>query len=256
MFVAAAVLVFVPLPQARLASAVLGLLGAVTDAGAEHLEGLADDPPDPQFREVARPVFRKLRPLPVVPDSAVPGSTAAHRALFQRLIRKSDAVSAYLRAILTSMERAEAARLAADLTWTTRHLEAIASYSRAATDELEVLDDLLPDTQWTLRRYAEVISFGSNSFGPSRAQVARAQAQLAKGLPSPANALLARAGLTPTERENFRRTVLSGSAAPNSVTTAFIRLRESWMQLRNSLSVLAQRSVEICRVIRSGPCVQ
>jgi len=105
------------------ASVAVAIGGGV--AGAT-LCNLADDPPDPNFREIATPVVPRLsqQPFAVGPDLTQAEATALNAYLDN--LENSMALS---RVMLTSGNRATGANKAGDLFWEARQMEAMRAYS-------------------------------------------------------------------------------------------------------------------------------
>ena len=92
----------------------LALVGGFLAGVAEFAEDRAEDPPDPNFRALARP---RARPLPRLPRGL--GRPLA-RALLA-YARHEGRIAALSAAFLTSIERAQGAAAADDATWLGRH---------------------------------------------------------------------------------------------------------------------------------------
>jgi hypothetical protein len=104
---------------------------AAAEAAAQSYSEIADDPPDAGYRAVATP-----KPAPV-PRFTGPGAAAVNR--FDQALARA---SAYLDALVTSIDRATAARKAGDAGALRAQRDAAARYARDAAKTLRTLPAL------------------------------------------------------------------------------------------------------------------
>ena len=114
-----------------------GIIGILLKGGSAVMGILASDPPDPRFRLLARP---KVPPRIRVPSTTAVTPVAA--SALGRLIDSGLRLNEILKAVLTSVERAQGAAAANQRIWVVRQQQAAARHARAAATLLEQMAGL------------------------------------------------------------------------------------------------------------------
>jgi PKD repeat protein len=102
----------------------LSLLKYVHSGASLMFQGIADDPPDPNYDEIEGPIFLDL------PGDSSPPELAA-------LLEASDRQWAYAQAALRALERYQEAQLAGDLDWQIAQLDTLAEMSLGMADAVD-----------------------------------------------------------------------------------------------------------------------
>ena len=149
--------------QAAGNTGVAGIRAAQTLALCLHLSFLVSDPPDPDYTTL--PVLVRPTMPPVVAGAGVSPATAT--ALNDEGARLADAI-AEARAAVSAIERASAARIAADKTWDERQSLAAAGHLKALADKL----DAHGPTMQALGAALKADGLGNSPLGPMEYGVA------------------------------------------------------------------------------------
>jgi hypothetical protein len=159
----------------------------------------ANDPPDPNFTRVA-PATRT--PLPRVRASGRVSRRAAEA--LNALLRNMATDASLVRALTHAYERSQGALLAGDVAWEARQRAAVSRYASRLARVIRGRERL----RVRARRALEASRFPTVTI--TRADVRKAQRRLrTHGFPKRTQRILAVVGLTPSEREQFRASLVN-----------------------------------------------
>lgn len=172
------------------------LVGSIAATGAWQVAAkiIGDDPPDPQYKALFRPVVPRM--APVRAGNGI--SSAAARRLNDVLATRLRA-GVYMFAYIRSIEKAQGAEKARDKGWAKRHRSAAAGYAREAAKALERDKSLSAAALRELKRGGFVDSGATLGQARQWLQVIRRQ-----GLPAEATRALRAAGIEEARIAAFR----------------------------------------------------
>jgi hypothetical protein len=236
-------------PQVRAAGAVMIVLeeplvwgGAAGFTLANALDVLASDPPDPNFKVIAKPKVRR-------PDE-VRGRDSTTRALApaaNAYMRAAARVTAYGGALRATIDRAGGANLKRDRTWVKRQL-------LASADQAEQLASALTALASTGERLGRGIPAALQSTGTNLAEVEKFQRGLAgSGLPKGLRTMLTRdVGLRAKDLPAF--TLLArASIAADAAKPPFWQLTDA--EQLSTLREAAKNLRAYARATRKNPSI-
>lgn len=198
---AALLLLVIPEPATKGGAAFMLVISVGALGLATFAEYMAKDPPDPNYKRLAKPVYPKvplLRPGP--------GITKAEAAAANAWLTNSARMVGLDRAFITSFERAQGAYRARDAVWDKRQSDLAATHARALAKVL----DARPALEATLRRALQ-----SGGMARQLAAAKAADVEPATKLPRTTVSILRSFGLTKAQITAFE--AKAAKASPSAV---------------------------------------
>ncbi len=189
----------------------LGCCGLAWKASARYAKW-ANDPPDPNYKEVATPARFRVPKLTATRRSGRRAASASN-ALLQNFSDQASMASALTRAF----ERTQGAAQAGDRTWEAEQRAAASLYATGLADLIRRRAGLAARVGTALR------AAGGRTISVNRSAARRAQRRIGTdGLPRSLSRVLARGGLTPSQRAERRADLLL--RRPSAKETSFLAI--------------------------------
>ncbi len=118
-------------PPCAAAALVIGVIGGVAGVTGGVTAALSEDPPDPNYTEIAVPAT-----LDLPQQAATPPMSQASADALNQLVATLGEEAGLARAVLTSVERAEGALLAGDEGWEIQQMQAAGVFASDFADVL------------------------------------------------------------------------------------------------------------------------
>jgi hypothetical protein len=193
------------------------------ERNADHLDRLADDPPDPDFDKVAEP---KVAPLPKVEGKA---RESMHGPRAVGAIRNSNA---YTDAYITALERYQGAAKAGRKDARERQVHAMARYGRLAAEEAVTAAVEFYELEKILLKAAQERQRSLDAKGTKRADALKAvQAMVKDGWPADLRAALKDGGASDASAEALRKALIALTPEQAEQATADYRQRIELIEL-------------------------
>ncbi len=221
------------------------VLSPLACGGADSMMDLSFDPVDARFRSIARPAIPKVAKI-VASGELTPNAAAAFNALATARAR----AIGYLRAVVTSVNRAQGARAKKAEAWEEKQMRAAGRFATALSG---ALDDELRARPKLARELATVDQSG---VAPTSEDVAEHTASLiGRGLPPKLAAGLTRLGVSKAEQKLVIGWLLA--ADPAELTgSPFARMASPRLlaSLRGTSAALKQFSKQVAKTpLSTGP---
>ena len=170
---------------------------------------LVEDPPDPNYTEVALPIIPTTSIQPIVPRGDL---TSVQADAFNALFVNLEQDIGLSRAMLTAFDRASGALAANDSYWVNRQLQGARLYSSQLADVLDVRPQLLADLQEALS------TIDGLPFAIIARNLSNIKANLViNGLSAEQSQLLAELGMDARGQEEILNALLETEFAPGAL---------------------------------------
>ncbi len=225
---AALLLLVVPEPASKGGAAIMLVVAVGELAASSYYAYKAKDPPDPNFKRLAKPVY----PQPAL-LRASGGITKAEAAAANAWLANTARLAGLDRAFITSFERAQGAYRARNAVWDRRQSTLAAKFARA---EAKVLD-ARPAIEAALRR-----ALGAADLSRRVVSAKGSSIRPARGLPAATISLLRSFGVRRAEIAAFQKKLAKTSPSSTFVPPRLAAADRSGVRLLRALAArLARR---------------